>query len=65
LNQAFNVEDIVGNFRKQRRLLGSLNAWSIDELKETFYKPLSVPDNTTKEDFIKAVKEKTNPYFEE
>jgi len=35
LNQAFNVEDIVGNFRKQRRLLGSLNAWSIDELKHS------------------------------
>jgi hypothetical protein len=65
LNQAFNVEDIVGNFRKQRRLLNSLDAWSLEELKETFFEPLQVSDNTTKEEFIKAVKEKTNPYFEE
>ena len=63
LSTYYENEDIVAAFRKQDRLMNSLQSFSEVELKENFYEGLNVPQDKTKQEFIELVKEKTQPYF--
>jgi hypothetical protein len=63
LSSYYESEDLVNSFRRQDRLINSLQAFSEIELKQIFYEGLSVPQDKTKQEFIELVKEKTQPYF--
>ena len=63
LSSYYESEDLVSSFRRQDRLINSLQSFSETELKQMFYEGLSVPQDKTKQEFIELVKEKTQPYF--
>jgi predicted Zn-dependent peptidase len=63
LSSYYESEDLVNSFRRQDRLINSLQTFSEIELKQMFYEGLSVPQDKTKQEFIELVKEKTQPYF--
>jgi hypothetical protein len=63
LSSYYESEDLVNSFRRQDRLINSLQTFSEIELKQMFYEGLSVPQYKTKQEFIELVKEKTQPYF--
>lgn len=64
LNEALDI-DIVSKYRKQERLISSLNAWSEDELKTLLYPKLGMPTTVSKQTFIEKVQESTKQYFKE
>lgn len=64
LNEAFAVEDVVENFRRQEVMLNLLKGWTDDQMKEKFYDALGTPRNTPVKDFIEELKNVTKPYWE-
>lgn len=63
LNEYYESEDVIKDFRRQDRLISNLQSFTEEELKENFYEPLKIPEDKTKQEFIELVKEKTQSYF--
>jgi hypothetical protein len=64
LNQYYESENLIKGFRKQERLISTLNTFSQEEIENNFYENLGIAKGTPKKDFIEIVKIKTKPYFE-
>lgn len=64
LAQQFGVQDVPYAFKRQQRMLNSLDSYSQKELQDTIYPKLGLDPNTPKSTFMNIVKEQTKQYFE-